>query len=196
MKDFKVTVKIGDVAKTLYLRLDEHVGKKQRNTLAECLGKLVKSNYTIKLERVRIDRQKAEWLTLQELILMLHNVRLYKSIRTLTRTSWNVCHNGVMLVLPDGVQATSAWVSSPNVFIKLESKYEYLNLDLDGIIASLNRQDLQLQFKRWSGPTGTGIYSTVGYKENIRIDASNDIVNITWDDYTPKYEWVERKVEL
>lgn len=195
MKTFAILVSANGAEKKFYLKSFSDEKRLTRSNLRDILQKIVKPGYTVHILRTRDSKEK-HFLHLTELICELHELRLYKTQRVFQMVGYNETKCGTLMIMPQGVLPIEGWYSEPNVFIKLKAASEYLKVDMQALANDLNKQDLGFNFKVWNGPTGTGIYATIGYNKKATVEVYEDLVNISYTDYSPKYEWREIQIEL
>ena len=195
MKTFAILVSANGAEKKFYLKSFSTEERLTRSNLRDILQKIVKPGYTVHVLRTKHSNEE-DFLSLAELICELHELRLYKTQRVYQMTSYNETNCGTLMIMPQGVLPIEGWYSEPNIFIKLKAASDYLKVDMQALANDLNKQDLGFNFKVWSGPTGTGIYATIGYAKKATIEMYQDLVNISYKDYSPKYEWREIQIEL
>lgn len=195
MKTFAILVSANDAEKKFYLKSFSTEERLTRSNLRDILQKIVKPGYTVHVLRTKHNKEE-DFLSLAELICELHELRLYKTQRVFQMVGYNETKCGTLMIMPQGVLPIEGWYSEPNIFIKLKSASDYLKVDMQALADDLNRQDTGFNFKVWNGPTGTGIYATIGYNKKATVEVYEDLVNISYTDYSPKYEWREVQIEL
>ena len=198
MKTFSIVVrseKDSNISKKFYLKSFSVDTRMTRENLQRVLSCVVKSGYTVKVRRCG-NFEEYDFKPLPELLFDLSELRLYKTQRVYQQTGYNETNCGTLMIMPQGVLPIEGWYSEPNIFIKLKAASDYLKVDMQALANDLNKQDLGFNFKVWSGPTGTGIYATIGYGKKATVEVYEDLVNISYTDYSPKYEWREIQIEL
>ena len=195
MKTFAILVSANGAEKKFYLKSFSTEERLTRSNLRDILQKIVKPGYTVHVLRTKHNNEE-DFLSLAELVCELHELRLYKTKRIFEMVGYNETNCGTLMVMPQGVLPIEGWYSEPNIFIKLKAASDYLKIDMQALANDLNKQDLGFNFKVWNGPTGTGIYATIGYAKKATVEVYEDLVNISYKDYSPKYEWREIQIEL
>jgi len=202
MRHFKVTVTCQAVETSLMVCLDKDL---ERDQIYKICKACVKDNYDIAIVKRR-DSDDIKWISLEQMVQELINLKLYKIKWDRFPVGMDECHYGQAISIPDYISPVHATIrkyheGDQTVYINLDSKFDYLKIDYAAYAAELNRQDLKLTFRPWitsnSFPNGIGICADLPKNaEDARVVIDCPLVNITWTESTLKYETKQVKTEL
>lgn len=202
MRHFRVTVSCQGVRSSLAVILDKDLERAQIRKICEAC---VKDNYEVEITRRR-DCSDVKWVTLGEMIHRLVELRLHKITYEKVPAGMIECNHGQAIDFPEYIKPVHAIIrkypdGDQTVYINLDPKFDYLNIDYGMYAAELNKQDLKLTFRRWvtssDYPNGTGICADLPkYAENAQVVIDYPLVNITWTQHTLEYMTKEIKIEL
>lgn len=197
MRHFRVLVSCQSVDTSMLVCLDKDLEREQIHNICQAC---VKENYSVIISRIRVrHNEDRKWLTLEEMVQRLVNLRLYKIKYERVSVGMGKCHHGLAIDIPEYISPVHAIILpfanglQQTVYINLKPKRDYLKVDYEAYAAELNRQDLKLSFRAYND----GVCADLPIDATeLRVTIDCPVVVIDWKEPTVKHEMKQIKTEL